>query len=455
MSGFFAEIGLSVAFTMISLAPMVPEWLHGNPKPQTKVNMLVGLPPLNSNEQKDKDEIYEKLSYGGCAPEVSLFNANGDRVGYSRNWKCKHVIDQNSPTDIWADYIKPGNTEKAEYITVSASGTDAICISAIAVTYPTSSDTYAFLPGEVAAVCNTHNPDYKYSWSPSASSIQFKSQSGQTQDGRPKCLWIDKPDDDGDSTTHYQGFQVHLPDFKLDNSTFKTWQDDPSHMCDSLARFGSYDKLDPTLCPEIFSPAPPYGKNLPLDTVSACTPAAKDSMTDPGICEDDRFTYQERYDIIKMYDQMCHTNDSWYNRCKASLQNRCPSGPSKRRSLLGSRSSFSYWPLSSSSKPKYRRASSDHPLQRQFEGVLVKSQDVTQSAVEVCQSAGSVGPDFYSEHEHMFCDMKTRVLYPECNATLQIECFDPVQNATRIETGTEEVEKRDGQRTYTEVKDWS
>ncbi|CAN9087721.1 unnamed protein product [Alternaria alternata] len=194
---------------------------------------MVGLPPLNPEQQKEKDKLYKELSYGGCAPEMSLFNANGDRVGYSRNWNCKHVIDQNSPTDVWADYFKK--------------------------------------------------------------------------------------DDDGEKATHYEGFQVHLPDFKLDNSTFKGWQDDPSHMCDSLARFGSYDKLDTTMCPEIFSPAPPYGKSLPLDTISACTPAAKDSTTDPGICEDDRFTYQERYDIIRMYDQRCTTDDSWYQRCKESI----------------------------------------------------------------------------------------------------------------------------------------
>lgn len=310
---FFAELGLSTAFTMISLAPMVPDWIKGNPQPQTKINVMVGLPPLNPEQQQEKDKLYKELSYGGCAPEMSLFNANGDRVGYSRNWNCKHVIDQNSLTDVWADYFKKGNTEKAEYITVSASGTDAICISAITVTFPASSDTYAFLPGEVAAVCNNHKPEYNYYWSESATSVQFRSESGTTKDARPKCLWIDKPDD-GEKATHCEGFQVHLPDFKLDNSTFKGWQEDPSHMCDSLARFGSYDKLDTTMCPEIFSPAPPYGKNLPLDTISACTPAAKDSTTDPGICEDDRFTYQERYDIIRMYDQRCTTDDSWYQR---------------------------------------------------------------------------------------------------------------------------------------------
>jgi hypothetical protein len=88
-----------------------------------------------------------------------------------------------------------------------------------------------------------------------------------------------------------------------------------------------------------------------------------------------------------------------------------------------------------------------------FEGVLVKSHDVTQSAVEVCQSTGSVGPDFFSEHEQMFCDMTTRELYPACNATVQTECFDPIQNMTRTET-TDGMIKRGKQSTYIDVKEW-
>jgi hypothetical protein len=70
---------------MISLAPLVPEWLNGNSQPQTKVNIMVGLPPLNAEQQKEKKKLYNQMSYGGCAPEVSLFNANGDRVGSSGN----------------------------------------------------------------------------------------------------------------------------------------------------------------------------------------------------------------------------------------------------------------------------------------------------------------------------------------------------------------------------------
>jgi hypothetical protein len=436
---------------------MVPEWLRGNPQPQTKINVMVGLPPLNPDQQANKDDIYKQLSYGGCAPEISLFNANGDRVGHYRNWNCEKVIDQNSPTDLWADYLKKGNTEKAEYITVSASGADAICISAVAVTYPTSSDTYAFLPGEVAAVCNEYKPDFNYYWSESETTVQFRSESGKTQDGRPKCLWIDQADSHGNKASHYEGFQIHLPDFKLDNSTFKMWQDDPSNMCDSLARFGSYDRLNSIMCPEIFSPAPPYGKNLPLETISACIPAAKDGTTDPDICDDDRFDYQDRYNMVKMYDYSCPADYTWYDHCKET--GTCPP---KRRSILGARSSSSYPPSHRSSSfpiEKHRRISAttedgfpspDHPLQKKFARLLVKSRDITQSAVHVCKSKGSIGSDFFSEHEQMFCDMSKRKLYPACTGEGETGCFDPIYNETRVR----DMEKRGEQGTYLQVKEW-
>jgi hypothetical protein len=44
--------------------------------------------------------------------------------------------------------------------------------------------------------------------------------------------------------TSWKGFQVHLPDFKLDNSKFKVWEGDPYHICGSKARFGVYKALN-------------------------------------------------------------------------------------------------------------------------------------------------------------------------------------------------------------------
>jgi hypothetical protein len=146
--------------------------------------------------------------------------------------------------EVKAEYLEEGNNEKPEYITVTASGFDAICIAAVTVTHPTSSDTYAFLPGEVGKVCTDWAPDAPYPWSYSAASVQFKDPAGKTGMARPKCLWIDSPDEDNEVSTPWKGFQVHLPDFKLDNSTFKKWEEDPYQMCASKARFGVYRDIN-------------------------------------------------------------------------------------------------------------------------------------------------------------------------------------------------------------------
>ncbi|KAH7397368.1 hypothetical protein BKA66DRAFT_566479 [Pyrenochaeta sp. MPI-SDFR-AT-0127] len=325
----FVEIGLSVAFTLISLAPMVADWAKANNGPQTRINVLVGMPPLSPEQHPDKEKVYAAQSYGGCAPEISLFNPNGDRVGYYMNKDCKNRIHQNNPRDLMADYIKTGGTEVAEYITVAAAGIDAICISAIAVTFPASSDTYAFLPGEVAAICRNHNEKLEYYWSESETSVQFRNpDTGTTQMARPKCLWIDRPDNKGVRATRYQGFQVHLPDFKRDNSTFSLWQQNPYHMCDSLARFGPYDALTVMTCPQIFSPPPKAGESLPLREMSACLPdglPANDGKVYPWPCDDIRLAYQDRYNIMRMYKDMCPLTEKyqWFQNCAESYDGTC------------------------------------------------------------------------------------------------------------------------------------
>jgi hypothetical protein len=459
MTSLFAEIGLSVAFTLISLAPMVPDLFKGAPPgPQTRINVMAGLPKLSQEQQQNqqtREQAYQDMSYGGCAPDVSLFNTNGDRVGFYRNIcnndKEGDHINQNNIKDLWADYTTKGNTEKAEYITVSASGIDAICISAITVSFPNAGDTYAFLPGEVAAVCKDHNPKYDFHWSESEATIQFADpKTGTSAIARPKCLWIDKADKQGAKATKYQGFQVHLIDFKLDNSTWAAWEKDPTHMCDSMARFGGYETLNVMMCPQIFSPGPQAGEMLPLNEISGCLPSAvpdKDGKVYSDPCDYPYLSQQDRYNILSMYKYSCPTDHKhdWFWDCPPDKKNGCgkPREPTKpiinlkdrRRAELPMNDGY---------------PSADHPLQRRFAGKLVKSRDITQSAVRVCNSKGSVGPDFFSEHEQMFCDMNNRQLYTACRDHEELDCFDPVYNETRHRA----VEKRQEQRVYLDVQDW-
>ncbi|KAF2184700.1 hypothetical protein K469DRAFT_496934, partial [Zopfia rhizophila CBS 207.26] len=144
-----AELGLGLAFTIISLARSIPDWIKKNDSPKTKVQVYMGIPPITPND--DKDKIYKERSYSGSAPNIALFNMNRDRIGLYRNDNGKKMIGQNSPGDILVDYFKEDSTEKAEYVTVSASGPDAICITSVTVTTPNTDNMWAITPGEVAA----------------------------------------------------------------------------------------------------------------------------------------------------------------------------------------------------------------------------------------------------------------------------------------------------------------
>jgi hypothetical protein len=175
---------------------------------------------------------------------VTLFNVNGNRLAYHLNDGGKDTIGQGSMKELHATYHHDGDNQKPEYIIVQSSGVDAICIAAVTVTHPTSSDTYAFLPGEVGKVCSDWDPAADYSWSNSGAVVQFRGPEGNTAEARPKCMWIDSPDKDKKSTTSWKGFQVHLPDFKMDNSKFKSWEGNPFHMCGSMARWSGYRALN-------------------------------------------------------------------------------------------------------------------------------------------------------------------------------------------------------------------
>jgi len=297
---------------------------------------------------------------------------------------------------------------------VTASSSDAICISAIAVKHPTSDVTYAFLPGEMAVECGNWDPDNDYAWSNSDAVIQFE-HNGQTQNERPKCMWIDAPDKSKQAATSWNGFSVHLLDFMKDNSKWKQWQQDPYHMCGSKSRFGvyksaqNYSKLCKpqhyhrfkltcmlSVCPPVFESAPKAGELLPLVEYPTCFPSTthdKNGIYEEDICKEKRIDWKEKMDLMKLFGHQ-------------DMRKQCPDGETKKRAR------------------QTRSGSNMDAIQSRFAGILVKSHDLGQSAVEVCTSKSSIGPNFYSHHEGMFCDMETRNLYHRCETSDQTDCFD-------------------------------
>lgn len=88
-----------------------------------------------------------------------------------------------------------------------------------------------------------------------------------------------------------------------------------------------------------------------------------------------------------------------------------------------------------------RRRSAVHPFNH-----LVSSTHNSHSAVELCESEFSHGPDFFSASEGILCDMHTKTHWPLCKAN-ETECYH--WDTHSLVTG----EERRG-KNYTRVEAW-
>ncbi|KAK0672654.1 hypothetical protein QBC41DRAFT_334123 [Cercophora samala] len=86
---------------------------------------------------------------------------------------------------------------------------------------------------------------------------------------------------------------------------------------------------------------------------------------------------------------------------------------------------------------------------------LVRSSRPEHSAVTLCESDTSRGPDLVSLHEGKFCDMSTREVLPLCGSGVSDDCFDDGVKALKVRSGGilgRDVEVLD--KDYTEVLEW-
>jgi hypothetical protein len=81
---------------------------------------------------------------------------------------------------------------------------------------------------------------------------------------------------------------------------------------------------------------------------------------------------------------------------------------------------------------------------------LVVSDDHRHSAVDLCSSDTSFGPDFVSLFEEVYCDMETHTLWPLCAATIADKCFD--RDLLELRNGPAALRKR---ASYKNVSRWT
>ncbi|CAG8956820.1 hypothetical protein HYFRA_00011209 [Hymenoscyphus fraxineus] len=167
---------------------------------------------------------------------------------------------------------------------------------------------------------------------------------------------------DGDKSNgiNTQGMGIHITDFTATKERAEAYANDGDTMCKSKPRFHLYDDLKSDYFLPYFNPPLEYDSNL-VDK-----------------------------DRSKVLVDGASTG-------KLPPKNKKRS-PSEKRNNLSKRHTFP--------------------------GKLVTSKNHAHSAKELCQSLSSLGPDFVSIPEGLFCDMSEKELWPLCGKNKKSSCFD-------------------------------
>jgi hypothetical protein len=417
-----AEVGLGIVFTAIAFAPSVPSWLQAanDGGIHSNVEIGVGIPwtdpsQMGSDNDAAKQQLYKDLGFGGDAPNIALFDAEGNRIGVYQANGAK--INQEDQPSFPITSFDKSNDAEPDYLTLSTSGTDNICIDHVSVVHGNAK--MAFVPGEIAKVCNNATGK-DYPWYPSGAKMTVSTQ-GNDYDYFPACLFLGGDPHAPAGDAPYEGLQIHLSDFHIDNSTMRAWNNDPTQMCASLSRFAMYKHMNEMTCPQVFAPPQPGGAMLPIKEVSACHPDVwhTSPINDPAL------TTAQADAIYNLFGYMrAPTTNPECPLNHGKPQGICVHNPPKRSvgNLLRSLGN-TIWPTKRIPKPERKRS--------QFHQKLVRSSITQHSAIEVCTDPATRGPDFYSETEGMLCEMTTHKLYPACSDEYKTDCFDTTKNVIR------------------------
>lgn len=206
---------------------------------------------------------------------------------------------------------------------------------------------------------------------------------------KPKCIWIDGDDSNGITT---QGFGLHITDFESTKERATAFNQDKDIMCKSLSRFMIYNQITSDDSLLYFDPPLEFELDTLLDKDQS-------KVLVPG------------------------------NNCDSKHK------PSRRR--LRYRQSPREVSVSNSTATLFPDSTGTAPRSSAMAGRLITSNDTLTSAVELCGSETSLGPDHVSFVEKKFCDMGAKKLWPLCDGPSDTSaCFDTVSHAMRPGSGS-------------------
>ncbi|KAK5079553.1 hypothetical protein LTR70_008119 [Exophiala xenobiotica] len=367
MSAIIAVIGLvSGVFQSIN----TPEsWMAPPHVSSTKVRVYSGMSGSTSE------------STSGNIPGVALWDAAGGFIGKAMG-VYNYVIDDGK----FHDLEVKGKKASAEYLSVSAFGTDGLCVAAVAVTSPTGYKAGWF--GDIGRKCGAP-------WYPSNLVIP-----GSDPEARPACVWIDQ---DGSNNHPYTGLTIHLPSFTRAGLA-QEYNDNIDTLCRSLPRFSMWTTRSVHMTLPVY-----YADRLEFNEDGSDKNLS--AILDPQM----------------MQSETTAPND--------------PTGTAL--GVADGPSALDLAPvaqLAPSRRRTRRQSQISRPRPQPLQNQLVVSNVSSHSARELCGSRTSAGPDFVSLGEGLFCDMARKVLWPVCSEEVTAACFDLGGRGLRVVGGAQHSE---------------
>lgn len=345
-------------------------------------------------------------SLGGDAVRLAAWDIEGNFLG-------SEIPDTGLPGGAktanagFRDYGIEGRAG-ADYLSVVQNGNDGICIWLITGIMAGVGNQVAWT-GDLGKACGAP-------WYPQTQVIK-----GLEKVYSPSCIWIDG---NADGNHIWKGFNLHVSSFPgsqsliesvaaLQDLTKDAWNANRDLLCGSEPRFSLYEDIEIGMSLRYFSELPGSGADeadakLILDQsnwrwtdrlVGGELPLSRNGKTPENPCPFDQ-------------DAPCVPEKGSWN------QDLKPFEKATRRSL---RTRFA------DDKKLH------HITKRQAVHAdnLVISNFAQHSAVELCESLTSLGPDMVSTIEGMFCDMSEKQLWPVCSDGSASYCFDMATESVR------------------------
>lgn len=399
MAETFNKIGGALGFAgdVIGLAGILRDTVFPGPSPEDLNAFRIHVGQVATNDTKG-----DSRSTGGSAPALAGWDVSGG------------FMSQDTPDGVNAPKIEIGGfrdyaiegRQEIDYISVVRTGNDGICIHLITGTSANAGRRFAW-NGDLGKACGAP-------WYPQQNPVTVAGSDGT--EFRPACVWIDG---NGDSGHEFKGFNIHLGSFGGDlsgdtnNATAQAWQTNRDLLCKSEPRFSLYEDIEIGMQNSVFKTSPTnfkIGSTEYNDAVLNKDNWARGDLPEPGKLPQRQSGRTLIPSFICTEDECPATGGSF--EMDLGIQDFTRRNIRVRSDKRGSL------------QRRDRMIATLKRRQAIHADRLVISQIAEHSAVELCNSLASLGPDLVSIAEGMFCDMSEKRLWPLCTANSTPYCFD-------------------------------